>query len=140
MMTEQRRSKASELREDLMRHPLTSEELARKYPKVEELRLRSDVPTAEIDNALPVKEVVKRLRSEDVGIVALREPESDTTAVVIPIERYLELAGKELASHSERVGTLDGRIIPVDSAFAASHVAPINPNATWTHGDTTSLK
>jgi hypothetical protein len=140
MMAEQQRSKASEVVEDLMSHPLTEEELARRYPKVEKLRLRPDAPTAEIDETLPVKEVIERLRSDDSGVIALREPGSDATAVVIPVERYLELAGKELAGYSERVGTLDGRIIPTESAFAASHVEPVDPDATWSHDNTTLLK
>ena len=139
-MAERQRSKAGDVVEDLMRNPLTPEELARRYPRVEELRLRPDAPTAEIDEALPAKEVVERLRSEDVGVIALRGQGSDAAAVIIPVERYLELAGKELAGFSERVGTLDGRMVPVESAFEASYVEPVDPDATWTHDDTTLLK
>jgi len=139
-MSERPKSKARDAVEDLMRNPLTPEELAHRYPKVEELRLRPDAPTAEIDEALPVKEVIERLRSEDVGVIALRESGSDATVVIVPVERYLELASKELAGYSERVGTLDGRMIPVESAFEASYVEPVDPDATWTHDDTTLLK
>jgi hypothetical protein len=140
MMAEWRRSKASAIVDDLMGHPLTPEEVARRHPKVETLRLRPDVPTVEIDDTLPVKKIIERLRSEDVDVLALHESGSDAAAVIISVERYLELAGKELASYSERVGTLDGRIIPAESAFAASHVEQVDPNATWTHDDTTLLK
>ncbi len=83
---------------------------------------------------------MERFRSDDVDVIALREPGSDATAVIIPVERYLELAGKELAGYSERVGTLDGRMIPAESAFEASYVEPVDPDATWTHDDTTLLK
>ena len=138
-MAEQPKSKAAQLREDLMRYPLTSEEVAQRYPKVEALQLRSDAPSVEIDDALPVKRVIEQLRSEGVGAIALHEQGSDPTAVIIPVERYLELVGKELAGYTALVGTLDGRLIPVESAFAASYVEPVDPDATWRHGDATLL-
>jgi hypothetical protein len=139
MMAEQPKSKAAQLREDLMRHPLTPEEVAQRYPKVEALRLRSDAPSVEIDDALPAKRVIEQLQSEDVDAIALHEQGSDPTAVIIPVERYLELVGKELAGYTELVGTLDGRLIPPGPAFAASYVEPVDPDATWRHGDTTLL-
>lgn len=139
-MAERQPSKASEVVDDLMQRPLTPEEIAKRYPKVEDLRLRADAPVVEIDDTTPVKGVIDRLAGEDAGIVAVREAGVDSAvAVVLPIERYLELAGKELAGFSSKVATLDGRLVPVEEAFATSHVEQADPDATWAH-DTNTVR
>lgn len=138
-MAEKHVSKASQLREDLMAHPLASEAIAKKYPKVPELRLRADTPVVEIDDATLATDVIEELQRKDTGVVAVRKPGEAAMAIVLPVERYLELAGSELASHSEQVGTLDGRLMPADSAFAASSVEQVNQGDTWTHSDSTLL-
>lgn len=132
-MTEPRRSKASELADDLTRRELSDREWESRHPKVPELRLRADAPAIAIDEVTPVTDALKRLRGEAVGAMALRQADGHSTAVVIPVERYLELVGKELASGSRWVGTLDGQIVPVESAFAESYVEQVDPNETWTH-------
>jgi hypothetical protein len=125
-------SKASELADDLMSHPLTPEEIAARYPRVPELRLRADAPTVEINETTRARDILERVRSENVGSIALRESAAGITAVVIPVERYLELVGKELATDpSNKVGTLDGQIRPTDAAIAASHVEQVNPDDSW---------
>jgi hypothetical protein len=131
-MTEKRRSKARELANDLMHSPLSERERARRHPKMPELRLRADVPTVDIDATIGITDAVEQLRESQLGLIALREPDGNSTAVVISTERYLELAGKELASDSNKVGTLDGDLAPSESAFATSHVEQVDPNAMWT--------
>lgn len=126
-------SKASELADDLVRRPLSEKEMASRHPKVPELRLRPDAPVMEIDEITPVKDALGQLRSEGIGAMALRESGGDATVVVIPVERYLELVGKELATDSPMVGTLDGRVMPAESAFVASYVEQVDPGDIWTH-------
>lgn len=124
-------SKSSELVDDLMRHPLTSEEIAERRGKHPELRLRPDAPAVEVDATTRVQDVVARLASEDVGCVALRDASAGVTAMVMPVERYLELVGTELATDPNKVATLDGDLAPTAAATAASYVEQVNPRDTW---------
>ena len=123
--------KASELDDYLDKRTLTSDEIAERHPKVPELRLRADVPAVEIDETTPASSVIAHLRDENVGTVALREPDTSAAVIVISIERYLDLVGKELASDpfNKEVG-LNG-IAPTEAALAASHVEQVNPSDTW---------
>lgn len=124
--------KANELGDDLLSHPLTPEERAAKYPKVPELRLRADAPAAEVDENTRVQEVVKRLQSEAAPIIALRDMATGATAVVMPVERYLQLVGTELVNDPlNQVGGLEGHIAPTDAALRASHIEQVNPSETW---------
>jgi hypothetical protein len=131
-MAEQQRSKAGELVDDLIHRPLSEKERARRHPKLPELRLRTDAPTVDIDATTRITDAVEQLREAQLGLLALREPDGNSAAVMLSTERYLELAGKELASDSNKVGTLDGDLAPSESAFAASHVEQVDLNAAWT--------
>ncbi|HST54333.1 MAG TPA: hypothetical protein VLJ42_00360 [Solirubrobacteraceae bacterium] len=131
-MLDERRNEASETVKDLMSRAVSPEEMARRHPKLPELRLRSDTPTVEIDDTTPIKDSVNRLKSKDVDAIGIREAGSDVAAVILPVERYLELAAKELAGKTfDWVGTLDRHLVPHDDAFAASHVEQIDRNETW---------
>jgi hypothetical protein len=124
--------KAEELVDDLMRRSLTPEEEAAKHPRVPELRLRADAPAVDINKTTHIRDVLSRLQDKDVGGVALRDPSTGPVAVVVPVERYLDLVGKELANDpSNKVGTLDGHIAPAETAIAASYVEQVNPSDTW---------
>jgi hypothetical protein len=124
--------KAEELMDDLLRHPLTPEEIATRYPKVPELRLRADAPTVEVDATTTARDVLERVQSQDVGSVALRDSTTGVTAVVMPVERYLELVGGELAHDPlNKEAGLNGTITPTEAALVASHVEQINPHDTW---------
>jgi hypothetical protein len=125
------RGKASELVDDLLRRPLTPEEAAKRRGVRPALRWRANAPSVEVDEATPVRRVLDRLSSEALGSVGIREPGSDVTAVVVPVERYLQLVATELATdQTKRVATLDGQIVPSEDAFAASHVEQVNPQDT----------
>jgi len=123
--------KAEDLADDLMRHPLMPEEIAARYPQFPELRLRADAPAVVVDEATRVRDVVGRLQSEDVGSIALRNPDGGVTAMVVPVERYLELVGTQLATDPNKVATLDGRLMPSEVSIAASYVEQVNPRDTW---------
>jgi hypothetical protein len=125
-----RKGKATELLDDLMSHPLSPEEVARRQPHIPELRLRDDTPAVEIAETTRVQDVLGRL--EDTDSLALRNSAAEPLAVVISVERYLELVGKELARDPwHKVGTLDGRVVPRDEDLAAGHVEQVDPTAPW---------
>lgn len=131
-MAERRRTKASEIVDDLMGRPPTADEVAKNETNLPELRLRPDTPTAEIDSETLARGLIDRLRSDDVTALALRETGTEPTVVMLPLERYLELAGKELISRREGlVATLDGRLVPPESDFAALHVEVVDPRDAW---------
>jgi hypothetical protein len=95
-----------------------------------ELRLRADTPTIEIDETTPVVQALARLGMEATETLALREPSGEPTAIVLSVERYLQLASQEIA-RARLVGGTDGRTAPEEDAFSRTHVEQINPNDTW---------
>jgi hypothetical protein len=130
-MTEQHRSKASELADDLRRR--SSSPAERETPEVPEIKLRSDAPALEVTETTPIGDALAQLRSQGVGVIALREQGGEPTAVVIPAERYIELVGTELLNG--RKVAQGGRLVPAESAFAAVYVEEVNPGDTWHRGD-----
>jgi hypothetical protein len=130
----QNMGKATELDDYQDRHPLTPEKVAARYPKVPELRLRADVPAVEIDEATTASNVLAHMRSENVGTIALHEPIVNVTAVVMPVERYLELVGSELANDPFHKEAGPRGIAPTEAALAAVHVEQVDPSDTWTRG------
>jgi hypothetical protein len=100
-------------------------------PERPQLRLRADVPSVEVSETTRVQEILSRLDSEDTRRVLLSSPEAGVTAVVVPIDRYIDLVGTELefeVSHSGQA-LLDGRIEPTE--LATSDVEQVDPQATW---------
>jgi hypothetical protein len=129
-MTERRDKKASRVLEDLTSHTLTPEERAKREPKVPELRLRPDTPAIEI-SATSIADIVGRLRNEQLDILAIRDAQTDAVAVVLPIEQYLALAGKEIARrHNDWIISAGGRM-PLESTLTDAHIEQINPSETW---------
>lgn len=124
--------KATELSDSLAQRRLTPEEVdKRRGGKRPELRLRREIPTVEIHKTTPAQDILERLGQEDVRSVALRDPETGVTAVVVPVARYLELAGAELANDPfNKEGRLDGRMAPSDAAYAASDVEEVDQEVT----------
>jgi hypothetical protein len=111
---------------------LSPTEQARRHPPVPELRLRADIPAVDIAEATAVSEALEELRSQAVGTIALRERDAEPTAVVLSVERYLELAGKELIRDEyNKISRADHVVVPTESAFSALHVEPVNPDDTW---------
>lgn len=131
-MSEGEPTKASKAREDLMSRQVSPEDMARRHPKIAELRLREDAPSIEFGRVTP--EIIEHAQGEGISAITLKERGQEPTVVVLSIDRYLELVGKELASsYTEKVGRLDGHIVPVESALTDSHVETVDPNETWTH-------
>lgn len=134
-MSEKRRTKASEVVENLMSRPLPPEEVARRYPKAPKLRLRADTPAIEIDGTTSAKAVVDQLQSDRLDTVAVREIGAEAVAVLLPVERYLELVGNELSRrHHDLVVGPHGHFQPQDSELAVLHVEQVDPNERWPQG------
>lgn len=115
------RSKASEVVDRIRQH------VPKEVKKLPELRLRADAPVLEVDAATPAQAALDRLQASEVGALALRAPDAEPTAVVISVERYLELIGKELLTGRSTIAS-QGRIILRESALAGSFVEQVNPD------------
>jgi hypothetical protein len=115
-MAEHKRSKASEAVADFT----NSGEVSK--PVLPELRLRPDTPTVEVRETTPITGALAHLQSDETGIIALQEPGSETTAVILPVDRYLELVGKMLVRQRTGVVNPYGQIVPHESDFAEVNV------------------
>jgi hypothetical protein len=132
-MSERPTSKAAKLAYDLTHTPMSEREQRRRGMVLPELRLRSDAPTIEVDERTPVVEALSRLVGEQDGLLALRTERNKPQAVVLSLDRYLQLAGQELnsAATPKAVRLLDGRLAPQEAAFTRSHVEQADPGAVW---------
>lgn len=134
-MVERKPSKASRAVEDFMyggNEPRKS--------KLPELRLRSDMPTVAVSDKMPIADVVEQLESEGVSAIALREPSSDATTVMLTVERYLELVGKVLVGQRTGVVNSYGQFVPPESDFADAYVEQVNPkDEAWSWNERNQL-
>ncbi len=129
-MTEQRRPiRASERAREVVSGGLAEGERRRRGLLLPELRLRPEAPYIEIDEATSVVMTLSRLAAEESGALAIREPRGEPQAVVLSVERYLELAGKEINS-TPKVG-VEGRLVPNEAAFDRAHVEQVDSNESW---------
>jgi hypothetical protein len=117
--------KATELDNYLMQHPRDPEELKPKHP---ELRLRPDAELAE-GNGASVDDAVERLRSEHVRSIGVLGHHGEYEAVIVPVDRYLELTAAHLQLPGRFQGVPGGRFEP--SGLAESDVELADPNASW---------
>lgn len=118
-----------------MRRKLLPQEIAERYPALPELRLRADAPALEIDETTTVMDALERLESSDIGALALRTPRgTDPTALIIPVERYLELVGKELLHSPSKVVGESNDFTPPDAALEAVNVEQVDAAANWPLG------
>jgi hypothetical protein len=129
-MAEQSRSKAAQVAHDLVTQPIPEGERRRRGLLLPELRLRANTPTVDINETTSVGAALTRLEGEQGGTLALREPSGEPKAIVLSVERYLQLVSKEINS-APKVGALDGRVMPTDDAFANAHVEQVNPAESW---------
>jgi hypothetical protein len=130
-MGEPQRGKATKALEQLMSRQLSEEEIARRKPTIPDLRLREDAPAIAVDEATPFGQVLVGINNETSGALVVRRADGAPAAVVMSLDRYMGLVGLELANTARKVATLDGRLVPAEEAFAASHVEQIDPQAAW---------
>jgi hypothetical protein len=127
-MAEQPRSKASEVVQHLYEDAATRE--PERKPRRPQMQLRRDMPAVEIDETTPAAEAVAGLQAEHVGTLALRTPDGDAKAVVLSVERYLELVNRELERNAPGVLS-NGRIMLTDAGLKPLHVEQVDPTEPW---------
>lgn len=112
---------------------------AKHRPQRPEIRLRRDVPTLDIDESTPAQEILKRVDPQDYAL-ALRDADGEVKALVVPLDRYIELASGTIAGdeHIQAVGGSAGedrpRIQAKPESLTALHVEQVNPRAEWLPG------
>lgn len=122
--------KASEL--DARAKTLSQEEIdERKGNHRPALQLRQDVLSQALAPTARVEDVLKHLGGETLDHVALHDPTSGVTAVAVPLERYLQLIGADVADRDQLEVGLDGRMLPSDATLAASGVEQVDRQAPW---------
>jgi hypothetical protein len=107
--------------------------------KVPELRLRTDMPMIDVNKDTSAQHVLDSIRNEPSGALLVRELGGTSAAVVVSLDRYLDLAGKELAGSQPRSATLDGRLVPRPEVFDESHVEQVDPTDSWSSNDPSRL-
>jgi hypothetical protein len=121
------RSKAAFAREHLIESAASREE--REQPKRPQLQLRRDAPSIEVGNATRITEALHELKTERIGTLALREPDGRPQAVILSVERYLELATREVENAPAVVSK--GLEWVSDDALKTSHVEQVDPSEPW---------
>lgn len=124
--------KGSELDDWLQKNPLTPEEVETREGPRPKLRLRPDMLEKALGPDSQVKEALRRVASEGAdSVTALRDAESGTAAIVVPVEQYLELISSHIRDRHLAEVQLDGQVAPSESTFAAFGVEQVNPRDTW---------
>jgi hypothetical protein len=124
-MGERPRSKANQLADDLVRGSLSKAEQVRRGLLRPALRLSRDAPSITINEATSATQALAEAAEEQRDVLALRKLNGDPIAVVLSVDRYLELVGHELAN-APKMG-IAGRLTPEATAFTKSYVEPADP-------------
>jgi hypothetical protein len=126
-----RRSVAREVEDDLLERAARGE---RGYwTERPQLRLRADVPSVEVSASTPAQEVLDLVEKGNGRTVALRSPESGVAAIVVPVDRYVELAGAAIeGDHAFEV--IEGRVVPSPTGLADAAIEQVDPSVEWRVG------
>lgn len=122
--------KASELDDWLERHPLTPEEKARQKPRPQ-LRLRREVLYRALSPDVLVKEALDQVAAGGSETLAMLDAATGETAIVVPVERYLELVTSHIRDMQLDEMGLDGRTTPSEDTFLALGVEQVDPTESW---------
>lgn len=100
------------------------------------LKLRPDTPAVELNESTRVADIIAPLSPREFG-VALRDPSGEVQAMVVPIERYIEMASATI--EGDKHFDLDPTRFPPQNKpspdyLAALHVEQINPDEYWQPG------
>jgi len=112
-------------------------ELNEQPPRGEEERLQGALPplrlkvelTADVAEPGSIATAIEALAHGRARNVIIHDAENDLNAVLVPLERYVDLVGKELQGSQLRDATPDGRLIP--TGLADAEVETIDPAADW---------
>jgi hypothetical protein len=106
-----------------------------------ELRLRADTPTVDIDERTSAQELLSHITPREYG-VALRNSDGTVKAMVVPLDRYIELASGTVAG-DHHVGVDFDTPVPSGTrprlraqpaSLEALHVEQVDPQAEWWPG------
>lgn len=123
--------KASELDDFLGRQPpLTPEEVEARDGPRPKLRLGPDLISRSLGPDVRASNALDQIAS-GAKTTALRDPETDTTAVVVPAEQYLELVTSYIRDRDLSEVKLDGQVAPSETTLLDLGVEQVNPRETW---------
>lgn len=94
------------------------------------LRLRAE-SAAEATRSVEIVEGLRALHDKRARNVLVRDSASGLEAVLVPVERYVELVGRELQLSRELDVQPDGRFQP--SGLEDADVELIDPTEEWQH-------
>jgi hypothetical protein len=110
------------------------------YRQRPELRLRADTPTIDLRQDIPAQDLLNRITPQEYG-VALRDVDGTVKAIVVPLDRYIELASGTIAGDQhlevetrEAAEGIRPRIQVRPASLEALHVEQVDPQAEWLPG------
>jgi hypothetical protein len=106
-----------------------------------ELRLRADTPSIDANGEISAQDLLSHITPREYG-VALRDPDGTVRAMVVPLDRYIELASGTIAGddhteidQTEAVpGGMRPRVQARPASLEALNVEQIDPQAEWWPG------
>lgn len=104
-----------------------------RWPVRPEVRLRADIPSIEASEATGAG-LLDHLAQDEMGMIALRDAASEVKAVVVPVERYLEMASATIEGDNHFEATLEGRVAPRASSLADLQIEQVDPAVAWEFG------
>jgi hypothetical protein len=124
--------KAEELTDHLMSHPLTPEEKEIGERPLGKLRLSERITSVIVDETTRTQHILKYLREHpNDPYVALAEPDAEVAAVIMPVDRYVELVEEALKTpppegYNELVMARAGEL----PSYRVEEITPETPDAT----------
>jgi hypothetical protein len=95
-----------------------------------QLRLKPE-HAVDASESAQVVEGLRVLEETQVRNVLVRDSASGLEGVLVPVQRYVELLGRELQLSRRARALPDGRLLP--SRLADSEVEMVEPDAEWPH-------
>ncbi len=122
--------KAGELDDYLEAHPLTPKGIEARRGARPKLRLGRAVLDQALGPETEARGALDRL-ANGAKVTALYDPESGATAVVVPVEEYLELVTAHIRDRGLAEVGLNGQVAPSDATLSELGVEQVNPRETW---------
>jgi hypothetical protein len=128
-----RRSFAREVEDDLLER-MDKGELKGYWAERPQMRLRADVPSVEVSASTRAQDILDLVAREDGRTVALRSPESGVVAILVPADRYVELAGAAIDG-DYAFESIEGRVaVPSPTRLADAGIEQVDPSTKWLLG------
>jgi hypothetical protein len=105
------------------------------------VHLRTDTPSIKVTDSTAIGDVLRHVRPDNYG-VALRDPKGEVQAIMVPLERYIEMASAtisgddhlELAPGGPSSDPERPRIQARPASLHALHIEQVDPQAEWLPG------